>query len=515
MPRFSRPPPCAFLFLGEDQAEKCLTLDETFLSALRFADPKGATSARIYRGRLILGQLAYRATSISIEPQRRTKSGRVVSQISLSKTADMGLYAVLVGDLVESSLAQWNTLNSKKIWHQLANCPVDATVVSSLSADLAKVMDKRLRAHPKYIGALVPDFGNPFHRDLFMDSLFKDAFVRSGRLHLQAGYEGDYDGSFFGARTFSSKREVVLPIAEFEKRAPKPRVPRRLSARGLISEMRMARRAMSSVHEKVLAGLHQSETTRRASSDFSWDLGQLPSAPEQVVVQARKLTEYLLDAGHPKGASKARFFRNELEITRADAPLLQAQLIDGLEKVMFEEVRIDAHGIRFKAVLPVRGKNGATATIETGWIIRPGERAAFVTAFPAAKDVELERMAVTPAIVPDVLAGPARWTALYGLAEAAGARAAEVCIPKPIVVDGRVYMEGNCGGAFVVVQDARRGFARWLKAHGIGRPGYPRGYEVSAMNCGQSADKAIAYAQAFAKVLRRNGVPCTVESYVD
>src|ERR1700739_3170440 len=103
------------------------------------------------------------------------------------------------------------------------------------------------------------------------------------------------------------------------------------------------------------------------SERFEWDLKQLPDAPDEVHVQARKLTDYLLNPTHSKGAGKASFFEDVLQITRDDWQFLQAQLVDRLSAAAYEDVRLDQYGIRFTALLPIVGRNGATATIETGW----------------------------------------------------------------------------------------------------------------------------------------------------
>lgn len=505
--------PCAFLFAapfrGEEAGE---TLDEAFLSALKAADPHGQTDARIYRGGLLLAGLSYKPSSIKAEPGK--PGSPVTVKVSRMERSDSALYAVLVGDFVETCLEQWNTLNPTTFWSYVAKRALDSTFVPSLSAYVAEDMDKRLRSHPRYVGAVSPDLGNPLHRYLFVDVMFKDAFIRGGRVFAQGGYEGAYDGSFYGADTFSPQGMATLPYEEFEEKAPSARIPDSFSARGLVTEMRMRRRMALDIHQKVMGALDQGRSLQNANRPFEWDLMQLPDAPEEIEVQAKKLTNYLLDPEHKDGGSKAKFFEQQLAITRKDWTYLQGQLVDGLSNVTYEDVRLDDHGIRFTAYLPVTGRNGATATIETGWIVRHGERASFVTAFPAKKDATLESQAIPPPIISDTLDGDARWQAIYALAEQAARKAMEVCVPKPLVVGSQVYMEGDCGGAFIVVEDGRTSFARWLKKKGLGQRHYQRGYTISAEQIGQSAESAKAYADTFARVLRRNGIDCRSEMYL-
>ena len=424
---------CAFLFAAplrdEEEGE---TLDEAFLTALKAADPHGQTDTRVYRGGLLLAGLSYKPSSIKAKPATHRKPGSPVTfQTSRMERSDRALYAMLVGDFVETCLEQWNTLDPSTFWNYVAKRALDATFVPSLSVAVAENMDERLRSHPRYIGTVSPDIGNPLHRYLFVDVMFKDAFIRSGRVFVQGGFEGAYDGSFFGADIFSPVGMATLPYEEFEERAPSAHLPDSLSARGLVTEMRMRRRMALDIHQKVMNALGQSRSLRDIDRPFEWSLMQLPDAPEEIKVQAEKLTHYLLDPENKKDPSKAKFFEKELAITRKDWAYLQGQLIDGLGNVSYEDVKLDDYGVRFTAKLPLTGRNGATATITTAWIVRHGERAFFVTAFPAKKDAALESQAISPSVVSENLEGDARWQAIYALAEQAARKAMWSCPAKP------------------------------------------------------------------------------------
>lgn len=508
--------PYAFLFAAPlHDEERGDTLDEAFLAALKVADSQGLTNTRVYRGGILLARLSYKTEAIKAEPNLRRKADSPVTfQKSTTQRSDRDLYAVLVGDFVETCLERWNTLDRNSFWDYVANRALDATFVPSLPTAAAEDMDRCLRSHPRYIGAVSPDLGNPLHRYLFIDMMFKDAFIRNGSVFVRGGLEGDYDGSFFGADAFSMHGMITLPYNEFEESAPPVFLPDALSGRGLVTEMRMRKRMAPDIHQKVISALDQNESLRDIDRAFEWDLSQLPDAPEEVEVQARKLTNYLLDPGHKKGGSKARFFEQELKITRDDWTYLYGQLIDGLSNVSYENVRLDNHGVRFTAYLSVTGRNGATATIETGWIVRPGNRASFITAFPAKKDAVLKSQVIPATVISNDLSGEARWQAIYDLAKQAGLKAMEHCVPKPLVVESRVYMEGECGGAFIVIEDGRTAFVRWLRKKGLGDRHYKRGYSLPADQIGQSAESGKAYADAFARVLRRNGIECRSEIYL-
>jgi hypothetical protein len=79
--------------------------------------------------------------------------------------------------------------------------------------------------------------------------------------------------------------------------------------------------------------------------------------------------------------------------------------------------------------------------------------------------------------------------------------------PTPMKISGgELIMDGECGGAYVRILDARKGFAHWLRTSGHGDRDHRAGILFYAETNTQSADRAMAYAEAFAQVLRRNGV---------
>lgn len=507
--------PVAFLFVASLGLEEEEWLDEAFLRALKVADPVGTVETRIYRGGLLLSQLSYKTAAIKTEPAKTNYKPNSIVTFRMSRTerSDRGLYATLVGDFVESCLERWHTVDRESFWDKVGRRSLDATFLPALAHDFAARMDQELRYHPRYIGAVSPDLGNPLHRYLFIEAMFKDAFLRGGRVYVKGGYPGTDDTDFIGAEKFSPSGLGIIPHDQFDNVAPSLVLPVALSARGLVSKMRMERRMSFNVHQKVIHDLSASRSVHDLGREFEWDLSLLPDAPEEVNVQASKIADYLLNPDHEENGGKAKFFENHLGITKPDWAYLLHQIVDALGHVTYENVRIDAYGIRFTASLPITGKSGETATIETGWIVRPGERASFVTAYPGEKNTELEEKASPPPVVSDSLKGDACWQELYGLAHAAGLEAMKAWVPKPLVVENQVHMEGDCGGATIVLEDGRKSFARWLKKNGHGYRHYKSGYVISAERIGQSAESAKAYSDAFVRVLRRNGIGCRSEVY--
>lgn len=503
-----------FTSLGPRPVSGVLSLDEAFLQALKAADPLGKSAMLIYRGGLLLSGGARKPQAISMQTRSDPASRSAIrARQTYTSASDKTLYGVRLGEFAQTCLERWNTFDRETLWDFLANRATDVTVVSELSAEVVQAMDEHLRAHPRYIGVVSPDLGNPLHRELLVDMLLKDVFIRDGEVYARRDFSGELHVSFDGVEEFSGKEMHPLDDEPFEKAAPPFNLEVPLSARGLVTRQRMARLERLDVHQRVMKAV--SYTPTAAKLPFDWDLSQLPDSPDEISVQADKLTKYLLD---PSGAgpSKAKFFKDTLQIGPEDWKFLQAQLVDGLAALEIEDVRIDDHyGIRFAARFPLRGINGATATILTAWIIRRGERASLTTAYPLKKDATLEESVQRPLVLVGLPDGEGKWAAIHALAKDCADAAMKECVPRPMVIGGEIVMEGTIGTAYIVIRDSRSAFARWSKANGIGHRHHPRGVAIEAERTGQSAESAAAYAHAYAKVLRRNGIECTVETYLD
>lgn len=78
------------------------------------------------------------------------------------------------------------------------------------------------------------------------------------------------------------------------------------------------------------------------------------------------------------------------------------------------------------------------------------------------------------------------------------------------------YVEdGICGFASVIVKPANSKFAKFLIENQLGRKSYTGGVHMSVRDFNQSLQKKEAYAHAFAKVLRDNGINAWSESRID
>lgn len=110
---------------------------------------------------------------------------------------------------------------------------------------------------------------------------------------------------------------------------------------------------------------------------------------------------------------------------------------------------------------------------------------------------------------------------LYNRADIAGRNAATACVPAPMrvlqhasafdassdIVQEWDVPEGACGFAWINIKPANSRFCKYLKNAGIGRTdSYYGGRTVWVSAYGQSHARKVAYAHAFARVLRENGI---------
>ena len=120
---------------------------------------------------------------------------------------------------------------------------------------------------------------------------------------------------------------------------------------------------------------------------------------------------------------------------------------------------------------------------------------------------------------------------IYSEAHSKGIAAGNACSPTPMVVgqpttplgndidyskDTFYVSDGVCGFAWINIKPARGGFVKFLKDNKIGRKdSYYGGYTVWVSGFGQSLDRKTAYAQAFASVLKENGITAYSMSRMD
>ena len=106
----------------------------------------------------------------------------------------------------------------------------------------------------------------------------------------------------------------------------------------------------------------------------------------------------------------------------------------------------------------------------------------------------------------------ARFNDIIEQALQAGEKAGIECRPLPMGVcttDGKlidIVDDGACGFAWVTIKPANSSFAIWGKKNGLFKSAYGGGVMYWVRGFGQSVERKAAFAGAFAKVLRDNGI---------
>lgn len=119
---------------------------------------------------------------------------------------------------------------------------------------------------------------------------------------------------------------------------------------------------------------------------------------------------------------------------------------------------------------------------------------------------------------------------LHRSAHAAGMVALAACAPRPMIVgqhespidDNSPLVqawhvpEGICGFAWIEVRPSRGGFATYARDSGIGRHSdYSKCCTINVREGGQSYERKMAYAEAFAKVLSDKGIDAYANGRLD
>jgi hypothetical protein len=122
------------------------------------------------------------------------------------------------------------------------------------------------------------------------------------------------------------------------------------------------------------------------------------------------------------------------------------------------------------------------------------------------------------------------WERIYNEAHTAGMAAGQACQPVGMVVQQHAnplndnspvvkswdVPDGVCGFAWVVVSPGTHSFARWAAKNLNAKKDYYGGVTVKWVGeFGQSMQRKIAYAQAFAGVLHKYNVPVGVRDRMD
>ena len=118
---------------------------------------------------------------------------------------------------------------------------------------------------------------------------------------------------------------------------------------------------------------------------------------------------------------------------------------------------------------------------------------------------------------------------IFGQADFAGTEAGKAHNPTPMVVQecenqlddsSKVVQEWNvpdgvCGFAWITIRPANCAAAHYAKKHYRAQKAYYGGIQIWVHQFGQSYERKSAYADAFAQVLKEDGIPATAGGRLD
>lgn len=94
---------------------------------------------------------------------------------------------------------------------------------------------------------------------------------------------------------------------------------------------------------------------------------------ENAVLPKEKFLDYCLNKEHPQGRDKAVAFDKILGYNKDNYQELIAELKNNLGQYKALKKGVNKYGIRYQVIMPIKGPNGNTASVLTGWIVSFGE----------------------------------------------------------------------------------------------------------------------------------------------
>lgn len=470
---------------------------------------------RLHRGGLLHARYCYQVSEITLREKKDAHSEFSTEASSQHFTPNYDHFLTIICDLAETMYASGSSMSEDELKVALAKKNIWVVVIQELPDELLTDVVEAVQTFGPFLGWVKVDWQNPVHADLFAKSLFQDMFVDAHgicKASDRLGEAADIEEEMALLNEYGSKHQPRLVDHEtFSKLAPP-----------LPKEVSPNERAMTSLkrvegddpgHRSKLSGAlaHDFE----ASGDFRTFSAKRPEDGIEFVIPEPKLTQYLLNLDHPKGAAKARFFKDSLDILANDWRYLSDQICQAAYEADFYRLEVTGYGVMHGALLLVTGRNGRKAVLETGWKLGADGPASLVTAYPGDEN-RLETLKAFPVRVPEpACKPPERWKRIHQYAHDFGMESGERKIPTPMVLErwGTIW-EGACGFGWVFLPDARAPFARWAVKAGIGYASKP-GVQIYSKLQTQSVEKNLAYAIGYAQVLKANGIDCRADSRLD
>jgi hypothetical protein len=500
-------PTIAFLFNGD----RLKISDADFITKIIFESvlstaPKSHFQLRC--GSLLLSRFSYRTTAV-----HRSKVGKH-SSLGYTQSDDKELRKTLAVAFASSVSAQYHHIDADELSYLLLVHNIECFTISDISLACSDLIQTELQTRcSSYFGCFEVDKGDPLVLELAANGLIP--FCEYDNQVLRWVISFDDDPADYNLEW---AKDIDFKAIEFITKAPDYITDEKLSNSGVESMRVLGTRGQKLHGEKVLSKIYEKLESRKSESD-EFEIAFKEKEFGVPFADVRKLRDYCLNEEHTnpdgtpgKGRAKAYLFRHLLGITRKDWRFLGEQLVAGLEKQLVGRPTADKWGVKYEAIIPVTGLNGVTKLVTSGWIIRPNEPPSLVSAYITENAESEEPSPLSDLIVPRELKGDSFWKYLHDLADKRGTKAADEWIPTPMWIEGYTapIADGACGFAWIELPDGRSSFSRWLRKTGIISK-HERGRSIWCMHPSQSIERARKYCEAFAQVLRLNGVECEVK----
>jgi len=491
-------PTIAYLFSGDDLRSD----DFDSICRLIFAQVLAVmpeASFHLRSGGVLLWTLSSRTTAVERSKIRKYPS------VGYIQTDDKALRSTLAVAFARSVAAGYHRIDTGGLPSTLLKQAVECITASELSLNCSDLIHGQLaKRYPAYLGCFEVDRGDPLLLQLAANGLIPFCTYRNRALEWLIPFDESPDeqtplgwpeGLEFSSVTFSTGRPGDIVLAA-------------LSPAGTENARLLNTRAQPHHAENVLIALRETLGKDKDGAAIKVSFGNTEFAGARVDV--RKLRDYSLNEQHPKGKHKAHLFRKLLGITAADWLFLGEQLIAGLAKELVQNPVNSQWGVQYHIVSNVTGRNEQTKLVKSAWIIRPGQPPSLVSAY-VADEADTKETGVLANLIVNEPEGPERWRRLYEVAEARGMKAAEEWTPTPMWVSGSVepISEGACGSAWIKLPDGRSKFSRWLKKNKLCAH-FTRSCIIFGKTKLQSLEREQKYCEAFAQVLRLNGIDCEI-----
>lgn len=286
-----------------------------------------------------------------------------------------------------------------------------------------------------------------------------------------------------------------------------------MSAMGVASTKLLKTRARPQHAESVLMALRERLDTAEGSAAVAVAFGKQEFGNPRVDVS--KTRDYCLNVEHEKGKHKALLFRELLGITSANWYVLAEQLAAGIEQEFVNHPEKTKWGVQYEVKIPVTGPNGKTKLVTSGWIIRQNEAPSLTSAY-IEEGAETNKVSLLAPFLINSKVMPNFYKKLFETAHVHALEEAENWTPTPMWIEGyeKPISEGMIGSAWIELADGKSPFSRWLRRENLSSA-YSPSREIPARTGSQSVEKERKYCEAFARVLRLNGIDCTVRWRLD